>query len=593
MNQSSLSPHVVKDGCSLPPLISSAAVGEVRVRIDKLLWSLPKSEHPVRCRTTARWWGSPESPEFNISNSLQKTLATSVVFPVKVDKQNFGRYLRDCHEQDSFRIIISKDSRGREQIAEAEIDIRPLIKGRTVSGFFAARDDTGKELAKLKVKITIQYHSKQQGDPPQQQQQHLQTQHEEGKTTSDEQNEIEIPVRIPVSRSNTPPVPQTVSGSYQSIQPLQVSPAITTPSHSHRSDATVSSVVAGTSATTQPKQLSTLDSVMAKALQLQKDLAVSASKTTIDAYDDAVVETEKQLQQLNGQSSRTTIPDIPPPVYVNHILGSDSETDEYYDEDDDDFDRMIDIPLQVRPTTSFNQSYDPIKIITENSNDIVTVPTVKLSQTAPVVPQVSHTPLNRIINSTNGETNKVLVVIIHQLKLVRQRDVEAALGFKLRVLSSKCVHPLDKCLPFSSEIISVEAAQNLKYSFPIERYMSSSCVVIEVTACCLNYNLCLGVVTLSPSGWDGVQRSHIITDPLSNAPSATMDCELVVCNPPSETLSEPQPPQKSEPKPQTPPASLPITVQHPPPSPPDNCLKVCCCYCYGIVLYLITGCLLK
>eukprot|EP00755_Sulcionema_specki_P026531 Sspe_Gene.85861::Locus_56606_Transcript_1_1_Confidence_1.000_Length_625::g.85861::m.85861 len=152
----SLSRHAVKNGASLPPRVADEQLGEVRIRIDKLLWNHPLGEQP-KSRVTVRWWGDNlPSPEFHVATSLQSTQSTTVVFPVCTDQASFSRYLSAVSDHNGFRVEVV-DWTKRKLLGTAVVDLAPLSRTHPVQGYFKVLTPDGSAIATVRMKASVTF----------------------------------------------------------------------------------------------------------------------------------------------------------------------------------------------------------------------------------------------------------------------------------------------------------------------------------------------------------------------------------------------------------------------------------------------------
>ncbi|KAJ9440054.1 hypothetical protein DIPPA_01373 [Diplonema papillatum] len=72
------------------------------------------------------------SPEFNVATTLQRTLCTTMTFPVRTGKAEFAQYL-DHMPPDGFRIVVSKDhGQTSGVLCSGNVPLASLIHGKAI-----------------------------------------------------------------------------------------------------------------------------------------------------------------------------------------------------------------------------------------------------------------------------------------------------------------------------------------------------------------------------------------------------------------------------------------------------------------------------
>eukprot|EP01062_Namystynia_karyoxenos_P007909 TRINITY_DN1278_c4_g1_i2.p1 TRINITY_DN1278_c4_g1~~TRINITY_DN1278_c4_g1_i2.p1 ORF type:complete len:883 (+),score=221.41 TRINITY_DN1278_c4_g1_i2:64-2649(+) len=158
--------HEVRRGVPLPPRVAGADKGEIRLRLEKLLWFPRSVTVPGRPIVTAHWWGADETalPEYHVSTSLQRTQTTTVVYPVRTGRAQLGSYLAD--QGDSFRIDVRQRAT-RQPIGSAAVNLSGLTAGSGVlQGHLDLKGPRGVPLASIKFHAELRYFGADAGGGP-------------------------------------------------------------------------------------------------------------------------------------------------------------------------------------------------------------------------------------------------------------------------------------------------------------------------------------------------------------------------------------------------------------------------------------------
>ena len=356
----SLSPSVHKTGEPLPPHAGSGVYGEAKVRVEKLLWSLPRGEQPSGVRVLGVWWGDDGvgAPVFNVAHTLQRTLSTTVTHAVAVRDEAFWKYLSDMAARGGGyslllmspqprkkRVSLASPSSPFEAVAAqyrhlpgtllgvAQVDLTTLAHGKAVQGYFSAVDAAGAEVARLKLKAWASVGSKDLSgpaeDPPAQLRQAQQqpspresngSRHGaagradagEGAPSPPRPPRSAEPVAAaaaaaateasPSARQQLPP-PQA-SSSRQSLGADTASvtvPAVSSlASGRSRSEDTAAAAAALHGDGDGDGDGDALDSVYRRALQMKRQLQKTSQLTTVDSYEASLVNDAREEDRLRA-----------------------------------------------------------------------------------------------------------------------------------------------------------------------------------------------------------------------------------------------------------------------------------------------------
>eukprot|EP01065_Artemidia_motanka_P027039 TRINITY_DN32276_c0_g1_i1.p1 TRINITY_DN32276_c0_g1~~TRINITY_DN32276_c0_g1_i1.p1 ORF type:complete len:816 (+),score=181.64 TRINITY_DN32276_c0_g1_i1:61-2508(+) len=158
--------HERVQGTPLPPKVSGKPRGELRVRLEKLLWSpAVRTSFPRRPIITLRWWGTDgrdPHPECIVSTSLQRTQTTTITHPIRVDAASFQRYLTDQGSQ--CRVDVQHRAT-KQLVGSAHIDMSHLGTG-AVQGYYEVVSPSGAVVARLRLHGEMQFSEPTNATPP-------------------------------------------------------------------------------------------------------------------------------------------------------------------------------------------------------------------------------------------------------------------------------------------------------------------------------------------------------------------------------------------------------------------------------------------
>eukprot|EP00754_Rhynchopus_humris_P007950 Rhum_TRINITY_DN13630_c1_g1::Rhum_TRINITY_DN13630_c1_g1_i1::g.62215::m.62215 len=340
----SLSPSVHKAGEPLPPHAGSGVYGEAKVRVEKLLWSLPRGEQPSGVRVVGVWWGDDGvgAPVFNVAHTLQRTLSTTVTHPVAVRDEAFWKYLGDMAARGggySLLLMTQQPRKKRVSLASsspspfeavaaqyrhlpgtllgvAQVDLTALAHGKAVQGYFSAVDAAGAEVARLKLKAWASVGPKDlsgggsgpaEDPPPAQPRQALQqpppprdasssngSRHAPSPSPSPPVARPPRSAEQPAAAAVASPSAQQASSSRLSVgadtASITAPPASSLASGRSRSEDTTAAASASAAALRDGDcDGDALDSVYRRALQMKRQLQKTSQLTTVDSYEASLV----------------------------------------------------------------------------------------------------------------------------------------------------------------------------------------------------------------------------------------------------------------------------------------------------------------
>eukprot|EP01063_Lacrimia_lanifica_P029047 TRINITY_DN4371_c0_g1_i2.p1 TRINITY_DN4371_c0_g1~~TRINITY_DN4371_c0_g1_i2.p1 ORF type:complete len:817 (+),score=155.44 TRINITY_DN4371_c0_g1_i2:67-2517(+) len=586
-----LSPHVTKVGESLPPQVSDGLYGEVKVRIDKLLWNSPRQVHAAKAVVRAVWWGGTEHGQaFDVAHSLQKTLSTTVSYPVHTSKPAFQQYLADMCNSGGLRVTVTNGLSGA-LLGTARLDLTPLVHGKVVQGFHAVWAPSGEEIARIKLRVSAAVKATGRNPSGPQQAPHPRAvlPAEQPPITTPPPEAHPDPCDDSVDTDDDPPpatAPRPRPSRAREPRPaVEVTPKLSVPSEApslpHHTRTTpphvVSSLPPHRSVSEQPPSprqgsprsatvasaavAPTLSSMFEKAMRMRQDLSKCNSVATMDAYEASLTAQARPAATISNIA-------LPPPVYTPFLLGDDYDSDE---DDDDEYD----VTGGSASETDSESSYEghAVRILRERA------PLRGGRGTAPREAPASAQPRP---TGLQGDTLEDIVVTLH-LGDVRLVHGGGALSLRWRVLGSRCVQLAQGTkmqLPHEGKAVPVDPATSLAtvdeaVVLRMRRFNEgTSHLVVELSAddASDGTSVCLGVLDLPCSRWATSGAHHpdllstrslcteAVKNPLSNTPSCVVSYATTrrACIPADNEPAAP------------PPRAAPASPSPAPPSGPDD-----------------------
>ena len=425
----SLSPNAFKEGECVPPLVKEGDYGWVKVRVEKLLWNLPRSDQPLGVKVVGAWWGTDAQKvalaggaDFNVATSLQRTLATTVTHKVRCSLDAFTQYVGDMTRiGGGYKVILLIPEKRPRQVsfspqrnqykafAEASIDFASLSHHKSVQGFFSVYDPSGTEVARIKLKAWGQISQTDQSPP----------------STRGAPTPSPLPPPPPAP-APAPPIeiqrepeepsphgePRMPSISTGSVAPSVVPSVIPSGMPSAIPSVGGDIVRSQPSSHTSRPQSDSLDHVYERALHVRQALQRTLDSNSVDTYG-------ASLQEGVGigvpaATPSEAYPALPPPIYVPHILEgevSSCEEESSYEE------------LPVEPPIRHTVPHTiPQRETTLREESVVVDQTV---------------PLGDDVGGCLYGGAKILTVYLGEMRLLRENDIRMAGKIRVRILASE------------------------------------------------------------------------------------------------------------------------------------------------------------